>query len=274
MTDTAERFTKRSASWPFAGVIYGVREIDSDEFRYVGLTTGTVIRRRAQHWKAVQHGRRTPFIDWLGTHDDRESVYFQPLELVMSEDLDDLGEAERTWIARMRSEGHRLLNLTEGGLGPRGYVWTDEQRRAAGDRSRGRKRTDSLRGEHNPMWGRSHSDEQKARWSAKRKGSNAGSKNPNFGKFGSEHPSFGHTMPEASKSRLSEMRRGEGNPNYGKAASAETRAKMSAVRKGRPMPSSVRSAHTRHHTNKGVFKESCRHCIDDTQNIIETRKDA
>ncbi|MGO2521585.1 MAG: NUMOD3 domain-containing DNA-binding protein [Microbacterium sp.] len=274
MSGAAEKKMQRGASWPFVGVIYGVREIDSEDFRYVGLTTATIPRRRAQHWKAVQHNRRTPFVDWLGTHDDHESVYFQSLELVMSEDLSDLGAAERTWITRLRSDGHALLNLTEGGLGPRGYVWTEEQRRAAGDRSRGRKRTDSLRGDKNPMWGRSHSDEQKARWSRERKGSNSGDENPNFGKFGSDHPSYGHTMSEESKARLAEMRLGERNPNFGKTASAETRAKMSAVRKGRPMPSSVRSAHTRHHTNKNVFKETCRHCIDDAQKTTETRKDA
>ncbi|MGO3191847.1 MAG: NUMOD3 domain-containing DNA-binding protein [Microbacterium sp.] len=273
MSGAAETRSKHSVPWPFAGVIYGVREIDSDEFRYVGLTTKSIPWRRAQHWKAVQHGRRTPFTDWLGVHEDREAVYFQTLELVMSDDLVDLGAAERKWIDRMRSDGHRLLNLTEGGLGPRGYVWTEEQRRAAGDRARGRKRADSLQGEANPMWGRSHSDEQKARWSRARKGSNTGAANPNFGKFGSEHPSFGHTMSEESRALLSEMRRGTNNPNFGQSASAETRAKMSAARKGRAMPSSVRSAHTRHHTNKGVVKETCRHCVDDMLKSTETRKD-
>ncbi|MEV0674802.1 NUMOD3 domain-containing DNA-binding protein [Mycobacterium sp. NPDC050441] len=70
-------------------------------------------------------------------------------------------------------------------------------------------------------------------------------------------------MSEGAKSRISEMRKGAGNPNFGHSASEETRAKMSAARKGRPMPSSRRSAHTRHHTNKGVFKNTCQHCLDD-----------
>lgn len=74
-------------------------------------------------------------------------------------------------------------------------------------------------------------------------------------------------MSEEARLQLSEMRRGENNPNYGKSASAETRDKMSAVGKGRPMPSSRRSAHTRHHTNMGVFKDTCQHCIDDIHAI-------
>lgn len=61
-------------------------------------------------------------------------------------------------------------------------------------------------------------------------------------------------MSEAAKARLSAGMTGSGNPNFGRRASEETRAKMSAARKGRSLPSSRRSAHTRHHTNKGVKK--------------------
>ncbi|MFD5180974.1 NUMOD3 domain-containing DNA-binding protein [Nocardia sp. NPDC058379] len=88
-------------------------------------------------------------------------------------------------------------------------------------------------------------------------------RNPNGGKFGPDHPGFGHVVSEETRRLLSEQKTGAKNPNYGRTASDETRAKMSAVRRGRPMPSSKRSAHTRHHTNKGVFKESCPHCVED-----------
>lgn len=254
---------------PFVGAIYGVREMGSTEFRYVGLTTKTILRRRSEHFKNAERGHKTPFADWLRKHQSREDVFFQSLELVMSDDLEDLGRAEQEWIARLRAEGHRLLNLTDGGLGPRGFVWTDEQRRAVGDRTRGRKHPNPQHGPDNPMWGRSHSEEQRARWSEERRGKNSGAANPNFGKFGAAHPSFGHTMTPESRAQLSEMRRGAGNPNFGKNASDETRAKMSVARKGRAMPSSVRNAHTRHHTNKRVFKETCRHCVDD-QHVAES----
>ncbi len=258
----------RSKNWPFAGVIYGARADGSDEFRYIGLTTKTVIARKNQHFAAAARGQKTPFADWLRKYPNPERVHFESLELVMSDDLEDLGYAEQRWIAKLRKEGHRLLNLTDGGLGPTGQVWTPEMREAARIRNTGRKGV-SLAGPDNGMWGRQHSDEQKARWSHERKGTNTGEANPNYGKFGAEHPSFGHTMSAEARERLSESRRGELNPNFGKSASAETRAKMSAVRKGRPQPSSVRSAHTRHHTNKGVFKDTCRHCQDDLRNLAQ-----
>jgi hypothetical protein len=47
--------------WPFAGSIYGVRELGLPEYRYVGLTTQTISRRRSEHWKAADGGKKTPF---------------------------------------------------------------------------------------------------------------------------------------------------------------------------------------------------------------------
>lgn len=220
---------------PFGGLIYGVRAIDSSEYRYVGLTTKTITRRRSEHFKVAESGRKTAFAAWLRKQAGREAVYFHSLELVMSGELEDLGAAEHRWICKLREAGHRLLNLNEGGLGNHGYVWTEEQRAAASERMRGVKRPGCPTGPDHPSWGWTPSDELRARWSAQRKGMNSGASNPNFGK----------------------------------SASDETRAKMSAVRKGRPMPSSVRSAHTRYHTNKGVFKDTCRHCQDDRRSLAQ-----
>ncbi len=250
--------------WPFVGSVYGAREMGSEEYRYVGLTTQTVLRRRSEHWKKAEKGAKTPFTDWLRMHSDREEVYFESLELVMGDDLEELGRAEQRWIATFRGEGHRLLNLADGGLGPRGYVWTQEQREAAADRARGRSTGVSRRGPESPNWGRAiHSEEQKRKWSEARRGRWTGSANPNFGKFGPEHPAYGRKLSEETRQRLSEQKRGDKNPNFGRVMSDEERRARSEKLKGRPMPSSIRSAHTRHHTNKGVFKDTCRHCQDD-----------
>lgn len=247
---------------PFVGVIYGVREMRSREFRYVGLTTQTVARRRSEHIKVADSGRKTPFADWLRTLPDREAAYFQPLELVAG-DINDLGQAEIRWIEKLRQEGNRLLNLNDGGLGNHGYLWTEEQRAAASVRHRGRKRLNVPRGPDHPSWGTKRSDETRARMSEQRKGMNSGADNPNFGKFGRDHPSFGRTLSEETRARLSEQKRGELNPNFGLVMSEEQKKKRSAALKGRPMPSSKRSAHTRHHTNKNLFKDTCHYCLDD-----------
>jgi hypothetical protein len=241
------------------GLIYGIRLRWAYDYRYVGLTTKAANVRLRQHIKVANAGRKTPFYDWLRKQ-HRDEVIVDELDWVKGREA--LGQAEIAWIAHLRWDGQPLLNLAEGGLGPTGVVWTEAMRDAARDRSTGRKGVSRF-AENNPFFGQKHSDAQRAKWSREREGTITGPANPNYGKFGKGHPSFGRIMPDELRSRLAEQRRGAGNPNFGRQASDETRAKMSAVRKGRPLPSSKRSAHTRHHTNKGVFKDTCQHCVED-----------
>lgn len=249
-----------TAELPTKGLIYGVRLRSAFDYRYVGLTTKSIELRLKQHFKVARSGRKTPFYDWLRAHDFGDVIAD---ELDCVEGLEELGRAEIAWIALLRREGQALLNLSQGGLGPMGIEWTPEMREAARIRSTGRKGMSRF-ADDNPFYGRSHSPAQRAQWSRLRKGTNVGVANPNFGKFGADHPSFGRTLSQEARDRLAEQRRGAGNPNFGRRASDETRAKMSAVRKGRPMPSSRRSAHTRYHTNRGIKKETCRFCIEDS----------
>lgn len=243
------------------GVIYGIRLRDSYDYRYVGLTTKSASARLKQHFNVATRGRKTPFYDWLRKQ-DRAEVVADVLDHV--EGLVRLGEAEIAWIAMLRNEGQPLLNISDGGVGPTGVVWTEEMREAARVRSTGRKGVSRF-GESNPFYGRKHSEEQRARWKTSRKGTNSGANNPNFGKVGPDHPSYGRDVSAETRELLSRQKVGELNPNFGKRASGETRAKMSAARKGRPMPSSRRSAHTRHHTNKGVRKDGCAYCAEDAR---------
>lgn len=240
-------------------MVYGVRLRAESTYRYVGLTTKSAALRLGQHVKVARSGRKTPFYDWLRKHLD-DGIVVDELERVV--DLEELGRAEVRWIEALRREGHPLLNLSEGGLGPTGIEWTTEMREAARIRSTGRKGVSRF-AQENPFFGRTHDAAQRAKWSTIRKGRNTGVDNPNYGRFGADHPSFGHVMPAEARERLAEQRRGAGNPNFGRVASEETRAKMSAARKGRPMPSSKRNAHTRYHTNRGVKKATCKYCMED-----------
>lgn len=243
------------------GIVYGIRLKDSSEYRYVGITTKTLSRRFHQHLRNAASGRKTPFYDWVRKHGS-DDLIAEVLEVF--DDLPALGDAEIEWIAYLRSQGERLLNISDGGLGPTGVVWTKEQREAARLRSLGRPGT-SRPGKANPFYGKKHSAEQKQKWVEQRKGSNAQEANPNFGKFGADHPSFGHVVSEETRRRLSEAKKGALNPNYGKTASAETRAKRSAASKGVPRPANQRNAHTRHHTNKNIIKIDCKYCIQDAE---------
>ncbi|MBF0688612.1 MAG: NUMOD3 motif protein [Cellulomonas sp.] len=248
------------------GYVYGIRLASSREYRYVGLTEMPVQRRLMRHTAEARAGRKTPFYDWLRRELDSD-VVVDVLEEVRTS-RDDLGHAEARWIVERRAVGDRLLNLTDGGLGPKGVVWTEEQREAARRRATGRRGV-SRYGAENPFYGQGHTQEQRARWSERRRGQNVGAANPNFGRFGEEHPAYGRFMAEEQRRALSESRTGELNPNFGKSASAETRAKMSAARKGRPMPSSRRSANTRYHTNQGRTSPTCTYCQQDAVAVAE-----
>lgn len=251
------------------GSIYGVRLTASEEYRYVGLTEKTVNRRFHQHLRNAANGRKTPFYDWL-RKTAVDDLTVDTLETVTS-NRDALGLAEIAWIADLSEQGHRLLNLAKGGLGPNGVVWTEAQRHAAALRATGRK-IPPRPGAENPFYGKTHTPEQRAAWSISRAGSITGDKNPNFGKFGPDHPAYGRLLSVETRERLSEQKRGELNPNFGKTLSEETRAKISAAQKGISKPKSARSAHTRHHTNKGVQKADCQYCIQDARTVATTQE--
>lgn len=241
------------------GYIYAIRRVDSDEYRYVGQTSKTILERSKRHWRVALSGRRFPVYDWMRKHYP-DQLEFDELEVVHSREA--LGSREQWWIEHLRNEGHRLLNISDGGLGPTGVEWTLAQREAARVRSTGRKGL-SRPGPANPFYGKKHSEEQRAKWTLERQGSITGAKNPNFGKFGAAHPSYGRELSEETRRRLSEQKQGKLNPMYGKKASPESLAKQSAAQKGIPKPASKRSAHTRHHTNKNVYKPECQYCVDD-----------
>ena len=230
------------------GLVYGIRLRREVEYRYVGITTKTASRRFHQHLRVAAEGRTTPFYDWVRKQNSADLIAD---ELDWIDGLPELGQAEMDWICYLRREGDRLLNLSDGGIGPTGVIWTDEMREAARIRNTGRKGL-SRPGSANPFYGGKHTPEQRKKWELTRKGTNSGPDNPNFGKFGADHPGFGHTMSQESRKALSEARKGAGNPNFGRTPSEETRAKLSS------------SNHIRHHTNKGIEKVGCRHCVEDS----------
>jgi hypothetical protein len=252
------------------GVIYGLRLVHASEYRYVGLTEAPLALRLRRHLACARRGERRPVYDWIRKY-GKEEIVIDVLETVTTS-REALGAAEISWIALRRMLGDRLLNISAGGLGPSAVVWTDEQREAARKRSTGRPGT-SRPGAANPFYGKHHSAAQREKWRASRSGTNAAEDNPNFGKFGPDHPSYGHTMSDESRAKLSAMRIGSLNPNYGKTASAETRAKRSAAQRGVPKPTSARSAHTRYHTNRGILSGKCAQCADERRAAASTTGD-
>jgi len=89
-----------------SGVIYGLIDSDTLELRYVGQT----VQPLAERFRVHKRARVNPHLNhWL---------HARPISIIVLEHSPtDLNEAERRWIAAMRAQGARLLNLTAGGDG-------------------------------------------------------------------------------------------------------------------------------------------------------------
>jgi len=95
--------------------------IEPEHFRYAGYTVHRVKQRLSEHLEEARSGRwnhthknrwvnkvlrqgRTPSVRWVGASSDPD-------------------QAERALIKRLKEEGHRLTNGTEGGKGCLGARW-------------------------------------------------------------------------------------------------------------------------------------------------------
>ena len=90
------------------GVIYGLIDPETLELRYVGKTIKSVEARLFKHRRNERH---------LGAWVRAKGAVAVILEITTG----DLDAAERRWIAELRGQGSRLLNVTDGGEGFTGH---------------------------------------------------------------------------------------------------------------------------------------------------------
>lgn len=215
--------------------IYGLVS-RNDGLRYVGITIKTPKHRFSSHISTSRSktSKHHPVNEWIKENDFRNGISCVVLEEIEESDgIEFLEESEKMWIQSLRFLGFKLLNVSSGGRLPSGYT---------------------------------HSEEQKREWSIARKGSITGSSNPNFGKYGKDHPAYGRKLSEETKKRLSSLKMGKSNPNYGKSPSKETREKQRETTKGIPRPYTRRNAHIRYHEKTGISRpETCGVCREELE---------
>lgn len=101
--------------------IYALCDPRDQSIRYVGITKQPVKKRVSSHLKAARCGANLYCSCWLRQLLDEE---LRPLVVVLEETNDPQREA--FWIEHFRKEGHRLTNLTSGGIS--GYSHSPEVR--------------------------------------------------------------------------------------------------------------------------------------------------
>ena len=110
---------------PRMTAIYALCEWPSQAPRYVGKTVQHIIDRRKAHIRDALRGGTRPVHYWLRK---RLSGSFAMKLLEHVPAGGDWAARERFWISRFRSEGHDLLNLTDGGEGLAGHRFSEQHR--------------------------------------------------------------------------------------------------------------------------------------------------
>src|SRR4051794_35248533 len=101
--------------------IYGIVDLPTTYFVYVGATRRTPSRRLREHLRFAARGSSSHFHRWLRQR-DFDTVDAFEIEQVASNDT--WQEAERFWIAYFRSIGSPLKNVLVGGDGLEGLIRT------------------------------------------------------------------------------------------------------------------------------------------------------
>lgn len=175
-------------------VIYGIRlrNDPSYEYRYVGLSVDPDSRFRRHIWDAtnsVDIKYNYPLYRWMRKH--FLAVEFDILAEYGSRS--ELNYAEIMWIHILKSRGHRLLNLTDGGVATLGWKPTDELKARWSNAHLG-----LAAGTKNGMYGRKHKDSSKELMSSKKRGKTAHNK--------------GTAMTEEQKLKISESKKLDPGP--------------------------------------------------------------
>lgn len=93
--------------------VYGLREVGTEDIRYVGQTSYALNNRLKRHWSEANNGNKTARSNWMRSVRDRGGE----IESIPIEENAEWNKAEIRWIAEYRENGARLLNHTDGGQG-------------------------------------------------------------------------------------------------------------------------------------------------------------
>lgn len=116
-------------------LIYALTYPGTDRVRYVGKTVRSPRKRHNEHIMEAMRNPRLPVHRWIKSLYDRGSwSCLWHIERVP--ECADWADRERYWIAKFKSEGHDLLNLTDGGEGLAGHSHSEESRQAIASKLR------------------------------------------------------------------------------------------------------------------------------------------
>lgn len=166
--------------------IYGYYDKKNQQMMYIGQSND-IERRHRDHIKPSRYNEQVVNRVLQNNPERYELVIIKSRPGFSKEDRDIL---EKHYIEFYNTFADDKFNFTTGGDGG---LFSEETRK---------KISEALKGENNPMYGKTHSAEARKKISEARKGK----KNYFYGKH----------LTEKHKKKISEALKGENNPNYGK----------------------------------------------------------
>lgn len=224
--------------------IYTLSDPVSNDIRYVGWCFNTK-RRLSQHIQRAK-SEKTHKANWIN---QLAAKGLAPLMDVVETGSGDWAFAEKKWIAFYRGSGIDLVNLTDGGEGVTGLVFSAESKekmaaakrgknissdhiKKVADALRGRKRTaESMAGARKALIGRVVSQETREKIRA----SLVGSKHTDEARAKISAAGTGRKHSEESKEKMRAAR-------LGKPLTAEHREKLSKAKLGKTLSESHKAA--------------------------------
>ena len=192
-------------------IVYLHRRMDTNEVFYVGI--GMNEKRpydknnRNKYWTNIvnKHGYTVEIL--------HENISYQECKIIEIDLIDKYG--------RKDLGTGTLCNLTNGGDGTSGIVFSDETKRKMSESAKGKTASQETRkkiselntGEKHPFFGKTHSDETKRKMSESAKG-----------KTSEQNPMFGRKHSDETRRKISESKKG-------KTHSEETRRKISETKR-------------------------------------------
>ena len=121
-------------------LIYGLKDPNTGEIRYIGRSCSGLKRPREHSCPKNLQSKKTHCVSWIKSLEGKKPI-IEVLEY--GKDSEHLDILEKSWIKKGRELGWRLTNHTEGGGGTRNYKHTEEAKQ---------KISAAFSGEKHPLW--------------------------------------------------------------------------------------------------------------------------
>lgn len=135
--------------------VYMLFDLDEpDHARYIGQCKSCVDRRVSGHFKDAANDTENRHVcNWI------KSINFNVGYRILEEDA-IWNESEIKWIAKLKAEGHKLTNMTDGGEGSIGCKRSEEFKRKLSIARKGKKRPEISEKVSKALLGKKHSKER------------------------------------------------------------------------------------------------------------------